>query len=371
MLGKREAAHFGSVDTGVKGYKARHNLAVVYRSQGRFPEAEGQWRTALADQPGFVPAWIGLAELYLDQRRWPELERTTHQLGNGLRSPVEAAVFRARAHLARREFAAARRLLEETITRAPRDLWPRVILTHVLLQEGKDLDAAEAALESVLQLDPENREARRNLGVLRQQRAQGGGPPGEPTLGELYESACRIPSDLNEHCPALAALAKECRHVTVLGSHTGTAATAFLYGRPEKLVCYDLLKFPQLDLLQEVAGNTQFRFCQADPHSVAIDETDLLFVDAWDGPEDLRSLLATHAGRVGKYLVLHETPSPDRQEREQDDTDRPPRGGRPPVAGMRAAVEELVMPFGFSCRELHGGKSMLAIMEKTCAEAQV
>ena len=93
--------------------------------------------------------------------------------------------------------------------------------------------------------------------------------------------------------------------MTVLGSHTGTAATAFLYGRPEKLVCYDLLKFPQLDLLQEVAGNTQFRFCQADPGSVAIDETDLLFVDAWDGPEDLRSLLATHAGRVGKYLVLH------------------------------------------------------------------
>src|SRR5262249_37879969 len=39
-----EAAHFASVDAGLRGHKAHHNLAVVYREQGRDADAEAQWR---------------------------------------------------------------------------------------------------------------------------------------------------------------------------------------------------------------------------------------------------------------------------------------------------------------------------------------
>jgi len=63
LIEAREGAHFASLDTGLKGYKARHNLAVIYVEQGRLAEAEAQWRAALAEQPGFTPALIGLEQL--------------------------------------------------------------------------------------------------------------------------------------------------------------------------------------------------------------------------------------------------------------------------------------------------------------------
>ena len=79
---------------------------------------------------------------------------------------VEAGVLRARSHLARKEFAAAREILEAAITRAPREVHARVILTHVLLQEGRDDCAAEQALRGVLERDPQHTEAWRNLALL-------------------------------------------------------------------------------------------------------------------------------------------------------------------------------------------------------------
>jgi predicted Zn-dependent protease len=75
-------------------------------------------------------------------------------------------VLRARGHLARKEFPAARQLLEATIARNPNVIYPRVILTHVLLQENTDLAAAERALRDLLERQPDLAESWRNLAVL-------------------------------------------------------------------------------------------------------------------------------------------------------------------------------------------------------------
>jgi GT2 family glycosyltransferase/tetratricopeptide (TPR) repeat protein len=170
--------HFASVDAGLRSYKARHNLAVLCQEQGQLREAEEHWQQVLADQPGFLPAWLGLADLYLTQARWSELDAIAEQLQTLQGRSVEAVVIRARGCLARREFARARQLLEEILPQAPEALWPRVILSHVLLQEGKDWPAAEQALRKVLALDPENTEARHNLAVFLQQQ-------GRPVAQEL------------------------------------------------------------------------------------------------------------------------------------------------------------------------------------------
>ena len=68
-------------------------------------------------------------------------------------------------------FSAARQLLEEAVSRWPKALWPRVILSHALLQQGCDLAAAEQALHDVLALDPGHTEARHNLALVRKQRS--------------------------------------------------------------------------------------------------------------------------------------------------------------------------------------------------------
>jgi tetratricopeptide (TPR) repeat protein len=79
-------------------------------------------------------------------------------------------LLQARAHRARREFAQARRLLEEAIQSVPKALGPRILLRETLLHEGQDWPAAEQALRELLRLDPANKPAQHHLArVLRQQ----------------------------------------------------------------------------------------------------------------------------------------------------------------------------------------------------------
>jgi tetratricopeptide (TPR) repeat protein len=154
-------------DTGLRGYLARHNLAVLYRDQGRFAEADFQWKTALAERPSFVDAWLGLGELYLAQNRWEEMEEVLAHLQSDPQTELQAAVLRGQKHLARREFDAAYQVLAEAILRAPQALGPRLVLSRVLWQEGKDWNAVEKALRDVLAVDPTNAEARSNLEKLK------------------------------------------------------------------------------------------------------------------------------------------------------------------------------------------------------------
>jgi cytochrome c-type biogenesis protein CcmH/NrfG len=84
---------------------------------------------------------------------------------NGYAS-VEVPILRARRHIARKEFSAARYVLEQAIERKPDAVYLWVILSHALLQEGKDWQQGEEALRTVLRLDPSNAEARNNLALL-------------------------------------------------------------------------------------------------------------------------------------------------------------------------------------------------------------
>jgi tetratricopeptide (TPR) repeat protein len=166
LLEGQGGAHFASLDPGLRGYWARHQLALIYQQQKRFAEAEQQWQAALAERADFGPAWLGLGDIYLAQGRWQELEAVAGRLGGDASGAMEAAVLRARGHLARADFAAALKILEETTARHPRALRPRVVFSLALLQERRDLVAAEAALRDVLMLDPGHASTLHNLKVL-------------------------------------------------------------------------------------------------------------------------------------------------------------------------------------------------------------
>ena len=168
LLETNERPHFASVAEGLRGHRARHNLAIVYREQGRLAEAEAQWNAALDEEPGFMSSLVGLGELYLGQGRLHDLDRVIAGLERGANgyTSVEVPILRARRHMARREFSAARDVLEEVIRRKPDAVYLWVILSHALLQEGKDWQRAEEALRTVLRLDPNNAEARNNLALL-------------------------------------------------------------------------------------------------------------------------------------------------------------------------------------------------------------
>jgi len=166
LLDARRGQYFASEEVGLRGYKTRQLLAEVYRAQGRWTEAEVQWRAALGERTDFGPAWEGLAELYLRQARWPELEELLDKVEGPGTSVPKVGWLRARGQYQRGEHAAARRSLRPVIGADPQALGPRVLLSHVLLQEGRDWAAAERALREVLALDPSHGETRHNLQVL-------------------------------------------------------------------------------------------------------------------------------------------------------------------------------------------------------------
>jgi GT2 family glycosyltransferase/Flp pilus assembly protein TadD len=160
------APYFGSSDDGVRGHRTRHLLGDHYLQQDRPTEAEVQFRAAVQDRPKFLPAWLAMGELCVKQHRWKALERVAQGLELEAGGLLEASILRARGHFVRKEFHAARSVLEDVLPGFPKALGPRVLLSHILLQENRDFVAAEKALREILHLDAANAEARHNLGVL-------------------------------------------------------------------------------------------------------------------------------------------------------------------------------------------------------------
>jgi tetratricopeptide (TPR) repeat protein len=158
---------FASVDAALHGPLVRYHLAVLDREEGRANDAEAQWRAILDETPGYHPSRLGLAELYLNQERWAEMEILLAELEP--HGPLDVALLRSRMFLARKEFAAARQLLEEVLRQAPQLVTAQVILSHVLLQSG-DESAAEPLLRRIVEVDPTQAESWRNLAVFYRRR---------------------------------------------------------------------------------------------------------------------------------------------------------------------------------------------------------
>jgi GT2 family glycosyltransferase/Tfp pilus assembly protein PilF len=354
LLGHREREHFASIAQGLAGHRARHNLAVIYRRQGRDIEATAQLRAALAEAPDFLPAQVALAEVLLAQMQWDEADKVIEVIGARAEERRTWEILRVRLLLGRREFDAALRILYDILRVDPDALVPRILLSHLLLQQGSNWPAAESALHEVLRLDPTNLEARSNLATLHrlQGRSVDKATENQLMLAGLYRAACATPSDIHEHCPVLYELAKGCEHITEFGTRTGVSTTAFLFAQPRKLICYDRQKLPQVDLLGSVAGQTEFVFVQGDVLRVDIEETDLLFIDTWHVYEQLREELRRHGRRTRKYLVLHDT------------TTYGEVGEAPGHQGLWPAIEEFLAEGHFVLRQRLQNNNGLTVLER-------
>lgn len=152
LLMNRESNHFASIDTGLRGFKTRHNLAVFLKEEGRVEDADRQWQLALDEQPNFQPALCGRAKIALTRCEWPLFDSLVSRIGTTGKGDLDILTLKARKQLALREFAAAKATIKQAISFAPHAVWPRVILTHILLQEATNWPAAEQALRDVLNL---------------------------------------------------------------------------------------------------------------------------------------------------------------------------------------------------------------------------
>lgn len=127
------------------------------------------------------------------------------------------------------------------------------------------------------------------------------------TLENLFELNCRASSDIHLHLPRLCELASQCNHITEFGTRHGLSTLAFLYAQPKTLICYDIIKQPDIDILASLKGDTDFKFILADDLTVEIEDTDLLFIDTVHTYNQLKHELNLHAGKVRQFIVMHDT----------------------------------------------------------------
>jgi tetratricopeptide (TPR) repeat protein len=165
----QQPSHAGlaiGLDDGLNSHTARYNLGVIHRDQGRLRDAEAAWRQVLAHRPQWGIVLYGLGEILVVQKRWRDMEDICRRLEILPEGKRPAQELRAHCHLRRNELTKAKEILDEMTKEWPSLLWPKVLLSRVLLREGRDWAAAEASLRAILALDPNHKEATQNLAKL-------------------------------------------------------------------------------------------------------------------------------------------------------------------------------------------------------------
>lgn len=131
-------------------------------------------------------------------------------------------------------------------------------------------------------------------------------------INEIYEYNCReLPHscDIFEHLPTLYNYAKQCEHITELGTREGISSWAFLKAHPKVFVTYDLIPREQVQYVIGLGKRVGIdcKFIQDDTRDVTIEPTDLLFIDTLHAGPHLYTELISHADKVSKFIIIHDT----------------------------------------------------------------
>ena len=86
LLTAREVGHVDSLDVTMTGFKAHHNLGLIYQDMNNLEGAERHFGAAVRDDQKFLPSWAGLAETYRRAGRPREVTRI-EEVMRGLQEP--------------------------------------------------------------------------------------------------------------------------------------------------------------------------------------------------------------------------------------------------------------------------------------------
>lgn len=130
-------------------------------------------------------------------------------------------------------------------------------------------------------------------------------------LIQKYNEKCSQPSDINELLPYLKQYAEKVDFVTEMGVRNPTSTYAFLAANPKKLTSYDIGRYPEVDLVEQLAKEegVEFEFILQDVLEADIEETDFLFLDTYHSQTQLERELEKHYRKVNKYIGFHDTQS--------------------------------------------------------------
>jgi tetratricopeptide (TPR) repeat protein len=171
LLEKLESLGYVSSDggQGTDSLTARNNAGVAMLAEGKYAEAEQEFRAGLEATPDAPMLQLNLALTLRFQGRNEEAEPLFEQALNHPTTLRMAAHQLAQLRLDRGEIDTAEQLIRHALSREPDAAELRNTLGLILEQRG-DLDGAEREFRQAAKLDPDAALARNNLGNLAKRR---------------------------------------------------------------------------------------------------------------------------------------------------------------------------------------------------------
>jgi tetratricopeptide (TPR) repeat protein len=168
VINVREERHFTSVDEGIASFKARQNLAAVYKDLSDHDRAQEQWRLIVDEVPDYATGWDGLADTLMQLGNYSEAvkaqqERIRLEPGNPSGYHNLGATL-----LAMKEWKSAANAFRESLRLRPDAAvtWMHLGYAH---KEMNDIHVARTAFEEVVRLAPDTayaQEATEHLKLL-------------------------------------------------------------------------------------------------------------------------------------------------------------------------------------------------------------
>jgi len=153
-----------------------NNLGISYISQKKHALAEASFREALRVQPDHARSHTNLATLLIEKGK-------TGEAAGHLEQAIKSNPREEKNHkilsgllIAQKRWADAQACLEKAVAENPHSANFNALLGMTLAQQGQ-LARAVAYLEYALEVQPDHKDARRNLTVVRGMIAQGNGAP--------------------------------------------------------------------------------------------------------------------------------------------------------------------------------------------------
>ncbi len=156
--------YFSSMDQGILGAKARHNLACVYTDMGRPDLAEVQWRRILEESPRQRQARLQLVDSLIRQCRFLTAADELERLDGAETASCEAMLLRVQLAEGQRRLAEAEQWARAAVERFPEAPAAWEALGRFLFEHGEAGEAAEV-LGQVVERQPGNGAAWHNLGM--------------------------------------------------------------------------------------------------------------------------------------------------------------------------------------------------------------
>ena len=126
----------------------------------------------------------------------------------------------------------------------------------------------------------------------------------EDRLDTVYHQLSGCKSPIYQHLPTLRKYAAQANRVAEFGVEFGNSTIALLAGRPRWMRSYDCQP-AQIKEMPQVS--TDWKFILQDDSEVDLPVVDLLFIDTDHTYDVLDRELRQHAGKVTRWIILHDT----------------------------------------------------------------